>query len=449
MPKKVVIIGASGRDFHDFNVCFRGKKEYRVVAFTQAVGQNIAWSRKDLGKEGFVNRRYPPKLAGKLYPRGIPIYPEEMLYDVIRRYKADMAVFSYSDVSCTHLFRLASITNAAGADFVLLSPDRTMIRSKKPVIAITASRTGAGKSTVSRYVVRLLKKKKVRVAAVRHPMPYGNLEEEIVQRFATYEDLDRHKCTLEEREEYEPHIDAGNVIFAGVDYGRILRRAEKEGDVVLWDGGNNDMPFYRPDLHITVIDPYRPGDEHTYHPGATCVRTADLVVINKIDTAPEENVRRVRDAVKEMNPDAAIVLAESPVAADDPKMIRGKRVLVVEDGPTVTHGERPGAAGLVAAEMYRAKEIIDPRPYAVGNLRRTYQIHPHIGPVMPTMGYGMHQIKELERVIAKIDCDTVVLGTPIDLRRVMKIKQPVVRIRYELKPRGRALDRAVYDFLKR
>lgn len=425
MPRKVIIMGAAGRDFHNFNVFFRDNPNYQVVAFTATQIPNI---------EG---RRYPPELAGHLYPEGIPIYPEEELPDLIRRYGVDEVVFAYSDVSHEYVMHRASIALAAGADFRLMGFGSTMLKSNKPVVAVCAVRTGSGKSQTTRHVCDVLRRMGKRVVVVRHPMPYGDLTAQAVQRFATYEDLDRYHCTIEEREEYEPHLDRGNVVYAGVDYERILRQAEAEADVVVWDGGNNDFPFFRPDLHIVVVDPHRPGHEVRYHPGETNLRAADVVVINKIDTATPEGVEAVRRSIREVNPRAIVVDAASPIFVEDPDAIRGKRVLVIEDGPTLTHGEMSYGAGVTAARRFGAAELVDPRPYAVGSIAETFQKYPHIGPLLPAMGYGEEQIRELEATINATPCDLVLAATPIDLRRVLKVRYPVDRVRYELQVLGR------------
>ncbi len=425
MPRRAIIMGAAGRDFHNFNVFFRDNPDYQVVAFTATQIPNI---------EG---RRYPPELAGKLYPEGIPIYPEEELPDLIRRYEVDEVVFAYSDVSHEYVMHRASIALAAGADFRLMGFQSTMLKSNKPVVAVCAVRTGSGKSQTTRHVCDMLRKMGKRVVVVRHPMPYGDLTVQAVQRFATYEDLDRYNCTIEEREEYEPHLDRGTVVYAGVDYERILRQAEAEADVVVWDGGNNDFPFFRPDLYIVVADPHRPGHELRYHPGETNLRAADVVVINKIDTAAPEGVEAVRRSIREVNPRAIVVDAASPIFVEDPDAIRGKRVLVVEDGPTLTHGEMSYGAGVTAARRFGAAELVDPRPYAVGSIAETFRKYPHIGPLLPAMGYGAQQIRELEETINATPCDLVLAATPVDLRRMLRVRYPVDRVRYELQVIGR------------
>jgi len=424
MDNRVIIMGAAGRDFHNFNVYFRDNPDYQVVAFTATQIPNI---------EG---RRYPPELAGSLYPEGIPIYPEEELTDLIRQQRVNQVVFSYSDVSHEYVMHKASQVLAAGADFRLMGADATMLESNKPVVAVCAVRTGSGKSQTTRHVCDLLQGMGKKVVVVRHPMPYGDLAAQAVQRFATYEDMDRHKCTIEEREEYEPHIDRGVVVYAGVDYERILRQAEEEADVVVWDGGNNDLPFFRPDLHIVVADPHRPGHELRYHPGEANLRMADVVVINKVDTASPEGVAQVRENIFAANPHAVVVEAASPIFVEDPEAIRGKRVLVVEDGPTLTHGEMTYGAGVVAARRFGAAELVDPRPYAVRSIAATFEKYPHIGPLLPAMGYGEAQVRDLEETINAAECDLVLVATPIDLRRLVDVRHPVDRVRYELEVIG-------------
>ncbi len=425
------------RGFHNFNTHYRDNEEFEVCCFTATQIPNI---------EG---RRYPPKLAGRLYPQGIPIYPEEDLPRLIKEQQVDQVVFSYSDVSYDYLGNRSAIANANGADFVLLGPRHTMIQAKVPVIAICAVRTGSGKSQTTRRISDIIRHNGRRVVVVRHPMPYGDLEEEAVQRFATYEDLDREKTTIEEREEYEPHIDRGTVVYAGVDYEAILRRAEAEADIILWDGGNNDLPFYKPDLHITIADPLRPGNEVTYYPGEANLRMADVIIINKVDAAKPEAIETVRDNAKRVNPDAIIIEAGSPITVQDPEPIRGKRVLVIEDGPTLTHGGMSYGAATVAAKRFGAAEIVDPRPYAVGSIERNFKKYPHLGSVLPAMGYGGKQIHELEETINKTPCDLVLSGTPIDLRRVLKTNKPVVRVRYELDEIGHPnLEDVLSEFLR-
>ncbi len=419
--KRVIIMGAAGRDFHNFNVFYRNKEEYEVVAFTATQIPNID------------GRIYPPELAGKLYPDGIPIFHENELTDLIKKYKVDEVVFAYSDVTFEHVMTKASEANAAGANFILLGVEQTMLKSSKPVVAVLAVRTGCGKSQTSRYVANLLKKAGKKVAAVRHPMPYGDLNAQRVQRFATLEDLHKYNCTIEEMEEYEPHIVNGTIVYAGVDYEDILRQAEQEVDVILWDGGNNDTPFFKPDLTITVTDPLRPGHELRYYPGNTSLRIADVAIINKISSAKKEDIETVRNNIKRVNPKAIIIEADSPIEVEDPELIKGKRVLVVEDGPTLTHGEMKFGAGVVASLNNGAKELVDPRPFAVESIQETYRAYPEIGTLLPAMGYGKKQMKDLEETINRADCDVVVIGTPIDLRRVININKPATRVRYYLK----------------
>lgn len=428
MPaKKVIIIGAAGRDFHNFNMYFRDNDSYNVVAFTAAQIPDID------------GRKYPPQLAGKLYPKGIPIFPEENLQDLIKKYKVDDCVFSYSDVTYQKVMSVSAIVNSAGANFVLLGPADTMIKSSKPVIAVGAVRTGCGKSQTSRRVIELLMGKGLKVVAVRHPMPYGKLEAQKVQRFATLDDLEKHKCTVEEMEEYEPHVVRGNVIYAGVDYEAILRQAEKDPkgcDVILWDGGNNDFPFFKPDLMITVTDPHRAGHELKYYPGEVTLRIADVVVINKIDSASPDSIQTVRESIDKVNPKAIVIDGASPIKVDDISVIKGKRVLVVEDGPTLTHGEMKIGAGVVAARKFGAAELVDPRPYTVGRLRETFMAYPGIGTLLPAMGYGNEQLKDLEKTINNTKCDSVIIATPIDLNRIIKIKKPNTRVYYDLQEIG-------------
>ncbi len=421
---RILIMGAAGRDFHNFNVFFREQERYEVVAFTATQIPNI---------EG---RLYPPQLTGPLYPQGIPIYPEEELVDLIVREQIDQVVFAYSDVPHEYVMHKASQALAAGADYLLLGAKHTMIKSTKPVVAVCAVRTGCGKSQTTRRVSDILHEMGKKVVAVRHPMPYGDLVAQTCQRFAAYEDLDRYNCTIEEREEYEPHIDRGVVVYAGVDYEQILREAEKEADVILWDGGNNDLPFFEPDLHLVLTDPHRAGHELRYHPGEANLRMADVVIINKIDTADLADIAAVRENVMRINPDAVIVEAASPITVQDPQSIRGKRVLVVEDGPTLTHGEMAYGAGVVAARRFGAAEIIDPRPYAVRSILEIFEKYPTTGALLPAMGYGEKQIKDLEESIANAPADLVLIGTPIDLRRVVKIRQPSQRVGYELQEIG-------------
>jgi predicted GTPase len=439
--KNVIIIGAAGRDFHNFNTYFRGNSDYNVVAFTAAQIPDI---------EG---RKYPASLAGEdLYPDGIPIYAEEDLPKLIKDLNVDDCVFSYSDVPYQHIMSVSSIVHNAGANFITLGMKDTMIKSTKPVISVGAVRTGCGKSQTSRKVIETLMAKGLKVVAIRHPMPYGDLEKQKVQRFAKLEDLKKHDCTIEEMEEYEPHIVRGNVIYAGVDYEAIIREAENDPDgcdVILWDGGNNDFPFYKPDLAITVADPHRPGHELNYYPGEANLRLADIAVINKIDSASPENIQKVRENIAKVNPNATVVDGASPISVEDPSVIKGKRVLVVEDGPTLTHGEMKIGAGTVAAQKFGAKEIIDPRPYTVGRLKETFEIYPDIGKLLPAMGYGDEQIKDLEKTINNTECDSVVIGTPIDLNRIVKIKKPNTRVFYDLDEIGKPdLAGILDDFLK-
>jgi len=423
--EKVIIMGAAGRDFHNFNLRFRDNEAYEVVAFTATQIPDI---------EG---RTYPAELAGKLYPNGIPIYAEEQLPELIKQHQVDRVVFAYSDVPHEYVMHKASIATAAGADFWLLGTRTTSLKSHKPVIAICAVRTGCGKSQTTRRVSDILKSYGKKLVAVRHPMPYGDLAAQKVQRFASYEDLNKHKCTIEEREEYEPHLNRGTIVYAGVDYEAILRQAEQEADIILWDGGNNDTPFYQPDLHIVVADPHRAGHELTYHPGETNLRMADVVIINKIDTAEYDDIEYVRQSVREVNPNAIIIDAASPLIVEQPELIRGKRALVVEDGPTLTHGEMGFGAGIVAAEKFGAAEIVDPRPWIVGRIAETFEKYPDIGALLPAMGYGEEQIADLEKTINKVECDVVIIGTPIDLRKIIKIKKPAVRVIYELQEIGK------------
>lgn len=423
---RVLIMGAAGRDFHNFNTFFRDNEAYEVVAFTATQIPDID------------GRKYPAELAGKLYPNGIDIYDESELPRLVKELKVDEVVFAYSDIPHEVIMHKASLVLSLGADFRLMGPNKTMLKSTKPVVAITASRTGVGKSQTTRRVTEILKGMGKKVVAVRHPMPYGDLAKQKVQRFATYADLDKHQCTIEEREEYEPHIDRGVVVFAGVDYEAILREAEKEADVILWDGGNNDFAFYKPDLYITLVDPHRPGHELKYHPGETNVRLADVIVINKVDTADPEKVLEVRANIEQVNPRAIVVEAASPLFVEQFELIKGKKVLVIEDGPTLTHGEMKYGAGVVAAKKFGAAELIDPRPYAVGTIKTTYEKYPGIGTLLPAMGYSGHQVKDLEATINAVPCDLIVSATPIDLTRVCKnINKPMLRVRYELQEIGK------------
>jgi len=424
MAQRALILGAAGRDFHNFNTFFRGNDDYRVVAFTAAQIPDI---------EG---RRYPAELAGAGYPDGIPIYAESEMESLIAGHEVDVVVFAYSDVTHEHVMHLGSRAMAAGANYLLLGARQTMIPSSKPVVAICAARTGSGKSQTSRRVAQLLTAAGKKVVVIRHPMPYGDLAKQAVQRFETYEDLRKHEVTIEEREEYEPHIDAGRIVYAGVDYGAILEQAEQEADVVIWDGGNNDLPFYAPDVHITVVDPHRPDHALRYHPGETNVRMADAILINKVDTASLEGVETARRIAVELNPDALVIEGASPLFVEGGEGIRGRRVLVVEDGPTLTHGEMAYGAGWVAARRYGAGEIVDPRPFAVGSIADTYAKYPTTGDVLPAMGYGERQVEELAETIRASDVDVVVIGTPIDLTRLIEFDKPSVRVRYELQEIG-------------
>ena len=439
MKKNVIIIGAAGRDFHNFNTYYRGNEQYNVVAFTAAQIPDID------------GRKYPTELAGDLYPEGIPIHAEENLTKLIKDLNVDECIFSYSDVPYNRVMEISAIVNTAGANFTLLGPKDTMVKSVKPLIAVGATRTGCGKSQTSRKVIEILMREGLKVVAIRHPMPYGDLNEQKVQRFATVEDLKKHKCTVEEMEEYEPHVVRGNVIYAGVDYEAILRAAENDPDgcdVVLWDGGNNDFPFYKPDLNITVADPHRPGDELRYYPGEVTLRLADSIIINKMDTASPEGIQTVRDNIAKVNPNATVIDAASPIRVDNPDLIRGKKVLVVEDGPTLTHGGMKLGAGTVAAKKFGARELVDPRPFTVGKLSETFKIYPNIGILLPAMGYGEQQLKDLETTINNTDCDTVVIGTPIDLNRIINIKKPSTRVYYDLDEIGYPdLEKVVCDFL--
>ncbi|MBP7795412.1 MAG: hypothetical protein KA059_01405 [Elusimicrobiales bacterium] len=420
--KKVIIMGAAGRDFHNFNTYYRDNENYEVVAFTAQQIPNIA------------GRKYPASLSGKLYPAGIPIYEEAELADLIKKYNVDQVVFAYSDVNFNYVMEKGSIALACGADYVLLSGEHTMIKSTKPVISVCAVRTGCGKSQTSRRIAAILKEMGKKVVVIRHPMPYGDLEKQTWQRFASIQDMLDQKCTIEEMEEYEPHISEGHIVYAGVDYGKILHEAEKEADVILWDGGNNDLPFYKPDIHIVVTDPLRAGHENFYHPGATNLRMADVVVINKVDTAKPEDVKKVKDSINAVNPNAKIIEAESPVVINgDVSKIKGKKVLVVEDGPTLTHGGMKFGAAYVAAKNNGAGEIIDPRPYAVGSIKGVFEKYNHLESILPAMGYGDEQMKELKETIEKIPCDLVLVGTPIDLALHLKFNKPSLRVSYYLK----------------
>ena len=424
---KIIIMGAAGRDFHNFNVYYRNNPDYEVIAFTAT-------------QIPFIDdRKYPSELSGKYYPKGIPIYPEENLLDLIKKHKPDEVVFSYSDVTFDYVMTKGAMVNAAGASFKMLGYDQTAVKSSKPVIGIVASRTGSGKSQTSRKVIEIFNSLGKKAIAIRHPMPYGNLAKQKVQRFAQISDLKKHKCTIEEMEEYEPHVAKGNIIYSGADYEAIVREAEKEADVIIWDGGNNDLPFYKCDFVITVVDPHRAGHELRYYPGLTNLLISDVVVINKIDSADPEDVNIVRKNIEKINPKAIIIEGASPVSLDNKKdevHIRNKKVLVIEDGPTLTHGEMKYGAGTIAAKKFGAMEIIDPRNYAVGTIKDTFSKYPNIGKLLPAMGYGDKQIRDLESTINKVPCDSVIIGTPIDLRRLIKFKKPAIRVTYELQEIG-------------
>ncbi|MGM8213194.1 cyclic 2,3-diphosphoglycerate synthase [Virgibacillus sp. W0430] len=439
--KNVIIIGAAGRDFHNFNTYYRDNESYNVVAFTAAQIPDID------------GRRYPAELAGELYPEGIPIYSQDQLTELLHELDVDECAFAYSDITYNEVMGVSAIVNASGADFTLLGPKNTMIKSNKPVISVCAVRTGTGKSQTSRKIIETLMKHGLKVVAVRHPMPYGDLAAQKVQRFATVDDLKKHQCTIEEMEEYEPHVERGNIIYAGVDYEAILRAAENDPDgcdVILWDGGNNDFSFYETDLAFTVLDPHRPGHELSYYPGEVSLRTADVTIINKIDSADEESINIVEKNIKFANPDATIIKAESKITVDKPEIIKGKRVLVVEDGPTLTHGEMKIGAGTVAAERLGAKEFVDPRPYTVGKLTETFEIYKEIGQVLPAMGYGEQQLKDLETTINQTDCDVVIIGTPMDLTRIININKPCTRVHYDLDEVGSPnLEEILSDFIKK
>ncbi|MFA6093736.1 MAG: cyclic 2,3-diphosphoglycerate synthase [Elusimicrobiota bacterium] len=431
--KNVIIMGAAGRDFHDFNVYWKNRPEYNVVAFTAAQIPDIA------------GRTYPAELAGPNYPKGIPIELENRLVELIKKHNVEEVTLAYSDLNSKDVMHKAAIVNAAGADFRLMGWKQTMLKSTKPVVAVCAVRTGCGKSQTTRRVCEILKAMGKRVAVVRHPMPYGDLREQVCMRFATMEDMNRHHCTIEEREEFEPHVAAGNVVYAGVDYEKILRSAEAEADVVLWDGGNNDLSFYQPDLLITVTDPHRPGHELAYYPGETNLRMADVVIINKVDTAKASDVLIVEANIHAANPKAVVIKADSPVTVTDPSAVKGKRVLVVEDGPTLTHGEMTYGAGHVAAKAGHARKIVDPRPYAVGSIKKTFAHYRHITDILPAMGYGNKQMAELQKTINAVPSDTVIIGTPIDLGRLLKINKPSVRVTYELKERKKGLLKSIVE----
>lgn len=422
--KKVIIMGAAGRDFHNFNTYFRDNEEYEVVAFTAAQIPDIA------------GRKYPPELSGDLYPEGIPIEAEKDLPELINKHDVDQVVFSYSDVPHQYVMERASLVNAAGADFKLLSPKSTTLKSEKPLISITAVRTGSGKSQTTRRVTDILRNMGKKVAVIRHPMPYGDLVAQKAQRYENYDDMDKYDCTIEEREEYEPHIDRGNLVFAGVDYEEILRQAEQEADVIVWDGGNNDFSFYEADFSIVMADPLRAGHEMTYYPGNVSIRMADLVIINKVETATPDGVNKVRENVRNLNPKAQIIEASSPITVEDPSVISGKKVLVIEDGPTVTHGEMDLGAGTLAARKYGAAELIDPKPHAVGSLVETFETYSHIPELLPAMGYGQEQIEDLQATIKNCSPEGAIIGTPIDLRRLIDFDVPTTRVTYELQEIG-------------
>jgi predicted GTPase len=441
MKKNVLIIGAAGRDFHNFNTYYRGNEDYNVVAFTAAQIPDID------------GRKYPTELAGNLYPDGIPIYEEKALTELIKKHNINDCVFSYSDVTYNKVMEVSAIVNSAGANFILLGPNDTMIKSTKPLIAVGAVRTGCGKSQTSRRIIELLMENGLKVVAIRHPMPYGNLVKQTVQRFAKVSDLEKHKCTIEEMEEYEPHIVRGNVIYAGVDYEAILRASENDPDgcdVVVWDGGNNDFPFYKPNLNITIVDPHRPGDELKYYPGEVTLRLADVVVINKMDSASPEGIQIVRENIDKVAPHAIVIDGASPIRVDDPSVIKGKKVLVIEDGPTLTHGGMKIGAGTVAAKKYGAVELVDPRPFTVGKLSETFKIYPNIGTLLPAMGYSEQQLKDLEETINKTECDSVIIGTPIDLSRIIKIDKPKTRVYYDLQEIGDPnLEQVIQNFVEK
>ena len=424
MAEKVIIMGAAGRDFHNFNIYFRDNTRYKVIGFTAAQIPDI---------EG---RLYPPELSGDLYPEGISIYSEEQLTDLIKEHKADLVAFSYSDIPHVEVMHKASVAMAGGADFMLIGATYTMLRSEKPVVAVCAVRTGCGKSQTTRHVCDVIKGMGKKVVAIRHPMPYGDLTKQIVQRFSSYEDFEKNNCTIEEREEYEPLVAQGTVVYAGVDYEKILKEAEKEADVIVWDGGNNDTPFYFPDVHIVIFDPHRAGHERLYYPGETNMLMADIAVINKVDSAETDQVNLVRKNIEKHAPNADIVLAESAVLVDNAGQIRGKRVLVVEDGPTLTHGGMPFGAGTIAAKRNEAASMVDPRPYITGTIKETFETYPNIGPVLPAMGYGKQQMQDLETTINSADCDLVLFATPIDLPKLLSINKPTLRVRYEYRDHG-------------
>lgn len=437
MRKRVIIMGAAGRDFHNFNVYFRNNRAYRVVAFT---GAQIP---------GIQCRVYPFELAGIGYPKGISVYPEEELPALIKEFNVDQVVFAYSDISNNYVMQKASLVLASGADFCMLGPKATMLKAKVPVISICAVRTGSGKSQTSRKVAKILKDKGLRVIVIRHPMPYGNLKKQIAQRFASKLDLDNCECTIEEREEYEPHIENGIIVYAGVDYERILEKAQKEADIIVWDGGNNDLPFIKPDFHIVLADPHRAGHEVNYFPSEVNLRLANLVIINKVDTATIRKIEQVENKVRSINPNAIVLRASSPIAVEKPEQIKGKKVLVIEDGPSVTHGNMPYGAATIAARQLEAEEIVNPFPYAVGSIRNTYDKYPHLGSILPAVGYNEAQISELEETINNTPCDVVLIGTPVNLQRIINVNKPTVRVKYHLEVLGSTrLEEILDDFLK-
>jgi predicted GTPase len=418
--RKTIIMGAAGRDFHNFNVSFKDNEDYEVVAFTATQIPNID------------DRKYPSELAGRLYPDGIPIYDEKELTGLIKEYKVDDVIFSYSDVPHEYVMHKASEVQAAGANLIILGAEQTMLKSKVPVIAVCAVRTGCGKSAATRRICRILKEAGKKVVVIRHPMPYGELVRQKVQRFETYEDLALHDCTIEEMEEYEPHIEQGTIVYAGVDYEAILRKAEDEADIIIWDGGNNDLPFYKPDVHITLVDPHRPGHEVTFYPGETNLILADIIIISKEEFADAENIIKVKDSIKKTNPEASVIDASLHITVENPEKIKGQKVLAVEDGPTVTHGGMAYGAAVMAAREYGASILVDPRPFAVGSIKETFNKYPDINKLLPAMGYGRKQILELEETINQTDCDIVIIGTPTDLGKIIKINKPIVRAKYEL-----------------
>lgn len=435
MVRKVLILGAAGRDFHNFNTYFRNNKNYEVVAFT---AEQIP---------GIADRLYPKELAGELYKNGIPILPEEKMAEIVKEKNVDEVILAYSDLKHEHVMQLAEKVLATGADFKLMGPKATYIKSTKPIISICAVRTGVGKSQTTRKVADCLKKLGLKVAAIRHPMPYGDLAKQACQRYANVKDLDLHKCTIEEREEYEAHIESGTILYAGVDYEKIIREAEKEADVILWDGGNNDFSFYKPDLHITLVDPHRPGHEMQYYPGETNVLISDVLVISKINTAKPEGIKIVKENCKKLNPNAKVIDMDSVITVDQPDAVKGKKVVVVEDGPTLTHGEMKYGAGMIAAEKFGAIPV-DAKPHAIGSIKGTYEKHKHLETLLPAMGYGDKQVQELEETINKIDCDFILAGTPIDLNKVVKVKKPIVRVRYEYQDKGE-MEQIIKEFVKK